>query len=329
MADAPVLARRRVWVIAVALGALVLSGVGVGASLVIRSPAQAAAERTAPPPDLLTAPVERRVLKDSVILRGTVRAGQSVDVSPSVAAGEGSGTPVVTKLLVVPRGTVADGKVLLEVSGRPVFALKGTLPVYRDLKPGATGDDVAQLQRALGELGHGSGGDPCGTFGSGTKEALRGFYAAIGYDPLPAHADGGAALKSAQDAVTSAERALEDAQDAQAAVSTTGATGATGAPNASATGKPGISRASRRAVERAREDLAAARTALTAALATDGPMLPAGEVVYLEGFPARVDSIPAHVGSKVSGAAVMTVSAGALVVRGSLQEYQKGPSSDR
>lgn len=318
MADGPALARRRGWVIAVVAGALALSGAGVGASLVIRSPAQAAAERAAPPPDLLTAPVERRVLKDSVILRGTVKAGQSVDVSPSVAAGEGTGTPVVTKLLVAPRATVTDGKVLLEVSGRPVFALRGTLPVYRDLKPGATGDDVAQLQRSLGELGHTAGDDPSGTFGSGTKAALTEFYASIGYDPLPAHADGGAALKSARDAVTAAERALQDAVDAQEEVD------AVQRPMATATEKPTTAKAAKRAVQRAREDLGSARTALDALLATDGPMLPAGEVVYLDGFPARVDSIPAHVGSKVSGSAVMTLSAGALVVRGSLQEYQKG-----
>lgn len=314
--------------IAVAVGALALSGSAAGASLVIKSPAQAAAERAAPAPDLLTAPVERRVLKDSVILRGTVRAGQSVDVSPSVTAGEGAATPVVTKLLVAPRATVTDGKVLLEVSGRPVFALRGALPVYRDLKPGAAGDDVAQLQRSLGELGHRSGDDPPGTFGPGTKAALTGFYASIGYDPLPAHADGGEALKTARDAVTAAERALQDAQDAQDEMaaanepflSPTGIP-STGGPPA---GKPATSKAAKRAVQRAREDLGSARTDLAAVLATDGPMLPAAEVVYLDGFPARVDSIPAHVGSKVSGAAVMTVSAGALVVRGTLQEYQKG-----
>lgn len=319
--------------IAVAVGALALSGTAAGASLVIKSPAQEAAERAAPAPDLLTAPVERRVLKDSVILRGTVRAGQSVDVSPSVTAGAGAATPVVTKLLVAPRATVTDGKVLLEVSGRPVFALRGALPVYRDLKPGATGDDVAQLQRSLGELGHRSGDDPPGTFGPGTKAALTAFYASIGYDPLPAHADGGEALKAARDAVTAAERALQDAQDAQDEMdaanepflSPTGnpSTGSPSAGNPPA-GKPATSKAAKRAVQRAREDLGSARTDLAAVLATDGPMLPAAEVVYLDGFPARVDSIPAHVGSKVSGAAVMTVSAGALVVQGTLQEYQKG-----
>ena len=139
--------------------------------------------------------------------------------------------------------------------------------------------------------------------------------------------------------MTAAERALQDAQDAQDEVDDVDEAGAVNepfvspsgkpgagnpAPGRPATGKPATTKAAKRAVQRAREDLAGARTDLGAVLATDGPMLPAAEVVYLDGFPARVDSIPAHVGSKVSGAAVMTVSAGALVVRGTLQEYQKG-----
>ena len=51
-------------------------------------------------------------------------------------------------------------------------------------------------------------------------------------------------------------------------------------------------------------------------------MLPASEVVYLAGFPARVDGVTA-VGSTVNGK-VMTVSAGRLAVNGYLQESQKG-----
>lgn len=119
---------------------------------------------------------------------------------------------------------------LLEVSGRPVFALPGRLPVYRDLKPGATGDDVKQLQKALADLGHGTGSDKAGTFGAGTKTALAAFYKSIGYDPLPALADRGEALKAAEDAVTSAERSLEDAR--AAAKGGTGSTGARGARGA-------------------------------------------------------------------------------------------------
>ncbi|MGW1885506.1 peptidoglycan-binding protein [Streptomyces sp. NPDC001970] len=317
------LSRRRRWVAAMTAGAALAAVAGVAASMVIKSPAQAAAEAGPPPADVLTAVVEHRVLHETVVLRGTVTAGQTVAISPTVSGVEGAGTPVVTKLVVGPRDEVAAGDALLEVSGRPVFVLEGGLPVYRDLKPGAEGDDVAQLQKALGKLGHGTGSDTSGRFGTGTKTALNAFYASIGYDPLPAQADGGAAVKAAQESVTGARRALEDARDALREGVTQGQ-GSSAAGSGGDGGKGGASGSDlRKVVDRAEEDLAKAQNSLAEAQAADGPMLPAGEVVFLKGFPARVDSVSAGVGSPVSGP-VMTVSAGALVVEGLLQQHQKG-----
>ncbi|MGD6746211.1 peptidoglycan-binding protein [Streptomyces sp. BH106] len=302
-AEAAGLGRRRRVVALVAGGALVLTGAGVAASLVVRSPAQVAAEAKAPHQGVLTAPVEKRVLKDSVVLRGTVAAGQSVDVTVSGAAGTaGTSRSVVTKAPKPVGSKVVAGQVIAEVSGRPVFALKGKVPVYRDLKSGATGDDVAQLQSALAQLGHASNPDARGTFGSGTRRALADFYTSIGYDPVSAQTDGATAVQDAQDAVTAAERTAQDAEDARDAHAT---------------------QETRRAADRADQDLQRARTRLSRAQAEAGPMLPASEVVYLSGFPARVDSVTAVLGSAVTGK-VMTLSAGRLVVDGYLQEAQKG-----
>ncbi|MEU0070664.1 peptidoglycan-binding protein [Streptomyces sp. NPDC006332] len=296
------LSQKRKWVAAVAVAAVLLTGAGIAASFVVKSPAQAAAEAEPPPQDVLTAPVENRVLKDSVIIRGTVVAGQSVDVAPSGASGEGTTGAVVTKA-PKPVGTeVKAGQVLAEISGRPVFALKGRVPVYRDLKPGSTGDDVAQLQSALAALGHGTGNDARGTFGAGTKAALTAFYASIGYNPVSAQAEGTATVQDAQDAVTAAERAWQDAEDAR---------------------RDASNEETQKAVDRAAQDLERARTRLTEAQVAAGPMLPASEVVYLSGFPARVDSVNAVLGSAPTGK-VMTVSAGKLAVNGYLQESQKG-----
>ncbi|WP_406218036.1 peptidoglycan-binding protein [Streptomyces canus] len=313
---------RRRWVAAVSVGSTLLAAAGFAASQVIKSPAQAAADTKPPAADVLTAPVERRVLKETVALRGTVAAGQSVTVAPVASGGEGAAEPVVTKLPVNAGDTIRAGQLLLEVSGRPVFVLKGELPVYRDLKPGAKGDDVAQLQNALRNLGHGTGNDPSGTFRAGTKSALQAFYAGLGYDPRPAVDDDGEAVKAAEQGVRSAERALEQAQSAaDAAAPSPSGTPADG-EDGTDTGGGGDSEA-RRAVEWAQEDLQTARQNLTDAQAAAGPMLPAGEVVFLPGFPARVDSVSGAVGARVT-AGVMTVSAGRLVVRGYLQERQKG-----
>ncbi|MEV2216379.1 peptidoglycan-binding protein [Streptomyces sp. NPDC050997] len=287
---------------AVAVAAVLLTGAGIAASFVVKSPAQAAAEAEPPPQDVLTAPVENRVLKDSVIIRGTVVAGQSVDVAPSGASGEGTTGAVVTKAPKAVGTEVKAGQVLAEISGRPVFALKGRVPVYRDLKPGSTGDDVTQLQSALAALGHGTGSDARGTFGAGTKSALTAFYASIGYNPVSAQAEGTATVQDAQDAVTAAERAWQDAEDARQDAS---------------------NEETQKAVDRAAQDLERARTRLTEAQVAAGPMLPASEVVYLSGFPARVDSVNAVLGSAPTGK-VMTVSAGKLAVDGYLQESQKG-----
>ncbi|WP_230396291.1 peptidoglycan-binding protein [Streptomyces blattellae] len=377
---------RRRWVAAVAAGSTLLAASGFAASQVIKSPAQAAADTKPPAADVLTAPVERRVLKETVVLRGTVAAGQSVTVTPVMGGGEDAAEPVVTKLPVDAGDTVRAGQLLLEVSGRPVFVLKGGLPVYRDLKPGAEGDDVAQLQNALQALGHSTGNDAPGTFGSGTKAALQAFYAGLGYDPRPAVDDDGEAVEAAEQGVRSAERALEQAQSAADAASAapsatttgeettadadpsvasgssdtsgnsggsgaSGASGGSGGSGASSTfvgssnsgdagdsgdssrsGGSGASGAdaggsgdaeAQRAVEWAREDLETARRALAEARAAAGPMLPAGEVVFLPGFPARVDQVSATVGARVT-TGVMTVSAGKLVVQGHLQERQKG-----
>ena len=41
------------------------------------------------------------------------------------------------------------GSVIVEVAGRPLFVFPGTVPAYRNLSPGETGTDVAQLQAGL------------------------------------------------------------------------------------------------------------------------------------------------------------------------------------
>ncbi|MFC9033611.1 peptidoglycan-binding protein [Streptomyces arboris] len=297
------LSRRKRAVAAVAGGAVVLAGAALWTSAFVKSPAQAAADAGPPARDVLTAPVERRVLTDTVVTRGTVSASQTADLAPVGAAVDGSTAPVVTKVMVRSGQTFPAGRVLVEVSGRPVFALPGALPVYRDLKPGSHGDDVRQLQKALASVGHSTGSDPSGTYGPGTKQAVAGLYAAIGYEPVPASgvAEGtdGDPVDAARDGVKQARRQLDGLLRTE----------------------PG-KKQDADAIRYAREDLAEARTRLGQAEARSGPMVPASEVVFLSGFPARVDSMTAKVGREV-GEKLATVSAGRLVVKGSLGAQEK------
>ncbi|QCD57933.1 hypothetical protein CEB94_26120 [Streptomyces hawaiiensis] len=176
------LAQRRKALGFLVLACLVCTGAGAGAALLIKSPAQVAADTAPPPPDILTAEVEDRVISQALITRGKVTASQRTDISSGPRAGEDAGRSVVTKVRSAPGRKLAAGQVLLEVSGRPLFVLEGAVPAYRDLVPGKRGEDVAQLQAALRGSGHPTGNDLSGVFGRGTERALTSLYRSIGYE---------------------------------------------------------------------------------------------------------------------------------------------------
>ena len=215
------------WVSALAVLVLIATAWFVGAR--IQSPSQAAARATPPQPSLLTAPVELRVLSTTVIERGDVAAVTSVVVGlPSSVTID----PVVTGVFVRPGDEVAEGERVVEVSGRPVLVFAGAVPAYREMKPGASGVDVLQLQSSLARLGCAAETD--GVFGPATKLCVASLYSDLGYEPSPSSpteavdmAAARAATVDTQAAVDAAEVALASAGegavesmvlDAQAAV---------------------------------------------------------------------------------------------------------------
>jgi peptidoglycan hydrolase-like protein with peptidoglycan-binding domain len=149
----------------------------------IRSPAEAAA-RTAPPdPTPILVPVEEKVLVSKIVTRGTAhyRSPRTVSVATSFLK---SMPRIVTT--APERGvTVREAGVLMTISGRPVFLLRGLQPSYRDLGPGMSGPDVAQLERALQRAGH----DP-GTvdrrYDAATGMAVASLYRSRGFAPFVA-----------------------------------------------------------------------------------------------------------------------------------------------
>jgi HlyD family secretion protein len=262
-----------------------ITATGLVASRWVRSPQQALADQQAPAFTTLTAAVEQRVVRDTVVLRGQVGAGASFEVTPVV---RDAGRAVVTAVRVTPGQEFGAGAVVVEVAGRPLVALPGAMPAYRDLRPGAEGRDVTQLQAALAAVGF-DPGEADGVLGAGTKRALRDFYDSIGH-PVPVAGDG-SEVAGARQQVRTAERALADVLAASAGPS--------------------------KQVTYAREDLDAAREHLAAAERSSGPMLPLSEVVFLPSFPARVVASKAVVGAEVA-APLVTVAAGALLVRAGL-----------
>ena len=149
----------------------------------IQSPAEAAA-RTAPPtPSPILVPVEERVLTSDVVTRGTARFGlpQSISLAPSTLKTE----PGIITTLPARGDQIQEGDVLLTISGRPVFVLQGDIPVYRDLFPGLSGEDVRQLEAALQRLTF-DPGPVDGVFDNATALAVAQLYGAAGYIPFTA-----------------------------------------------------------------------------------------------------------------------------------------------
>lgn len=170
--------RRRVWVLAAVLMVVALLGFGIGT--LIKSPAQQARESAPPSVSFLTVPAEMRTVSDSLVFRGTVDAAGLVSVVPKdLPSGVTRG--VITAVPLNAGDRVQAGAVVLGVSGRPIIALQGALPAYRDLREGSQGPDVSQLQAALSKLNLSVEPDRAGMFGAGTSKALNGLYAKVGY----------------------------------------------------------------------------------------------------------------------------------------------------
>lgn len=197
--------------LALILGVVVAAaGGGWLAGRSITSPAEAAARAEPPEASLITVGVEQTTLSADVIVRGDIVFDDPVSVSLSGATGESGAAAVVTK--VPERGSdMAEGDVMVEVVGRPVFLMEGLIPVYRDLRPGAEGIDVQQLEEALARLGYMSE-SPDDTWGPATGAAIQAMYEAAGYRANAADETELASLDAARSRVRSASQSVNDSQ---------------------------------------------------------------------------------------------------------------------
>jgi len=186
--------RRRRVIVLVITALAVLAAVGeLLLTSQIKSPAEQAAQTRPPAATQLTVTVQRTMLTRTVLAQGAV--GAPKEFTPSQVGGGGSGgggsgggpgggqdvQQIVTHVFCRKGSLASQGSVLLEVAGQPFFVLQGTEPAYRDLAPGETGEDVAQLQQDLISLGYGTGSDTLGSYGPGTAAAVSAYYQAHGY----------------------------------------------------------------------------------------------------------------------------------------------------
>lgn len=267
------------------------------AAQTMRTPAQVAAEAEAPEPGPITAPVERRTLTNEVITRGTVVYDEPVAIELT-AQPDRDRQAVVTRV-PEPGDTVEEGDVAVEVAGRPILVLQGELPAYRDLRPGASGDDVAQLQAGLERLGYDIG-QVDGVFGPATEAGVEAWYADVGFEPQ--EPVGQEALERAEDERDGAANQLEQARQQL---------------RQARQGPGGDVSAAQRAVAHARDELREATAELREARAESGTWVPVGEIEFVDELPRRVDTVEVELGDEASGELV-TLTEGEAVVEADL-----------
>ena len=265
--------------LAAGLAAVLLSSlVSWVAASRIRSPAEVAA-RTAPPkPSAISVPVEKKMLSTEVVARGTVRYGapQSV-LLPASSIRRGS--PILTSAPEKGKD-LTEGSAAFTVSGRPAIVLQGAVPGHRDITPGTVGEDVRQLQQALGRLGFNPGRSD-GVYDNRTELAVAAFYMKRGWTPIGPSEEQLSTMRSAEadwftaatdlivaeEALAAARNDQENAKQRAAAAARAANQAATPPPtqgNASSSDQQASSRAeqervnARLRVQKAKRDLAKA-----------------------------------------------------------------------
>lgn len=270
---------------AVAIVSLLL---GILVMQFIVSPAELAARTAAPEAGPVTAPVEERVIENTVVTRGEVTYAGAVEAQIEVAGMEER--PVVTGRVPETGDELKAGDVALEVAGRPVIVLPGALPAYRDLRVGLRGPDVTELKKALAGFDLWAGDPGTDVYDADTAIAVGALYDRVGY----AAQTGG---DEAQEALRTAERGVRDAEVALGGLGNRGGAEATAANDA----------------------LFDAQEALAKAQSDVLPSLPASEVLVLSELPRRVDDVSVARGDVLQGSA-MQVSGATLAITGTVSK---------
>lgn len=283
--------------------AVVMGAAGWIIGVQVQSPADVAAGHTAPRASLVTVPVEMRALTATVVAQGTVSYGAPREITLSgVVAAESDGDEASSQLVTkapTAGSTLREGDVLLEVSGRPVFVATGSVPMYRTLRRGSTGDDVRQVRRAMRRLMPSRNLASTGPFNDSLIGAVEAWYRQKGYVATGPSSAARTQLRQLEQAVTDAGAANTAGGDAQPAE--TGRSETRAAP-----GNAGGAKA-----------LADARADLSAFRKTYGVSVASGEILFLPKLPTRLDTVTIKAGATASGV-IGTVADPVLVINGDI-----------
>lgn len=119
------------------------------------------------------------------VVEATVGRNLPVDVRavwPRTPLGTSGASGTITSVVVADGDEIASGDTVLTIDLRPVVVASGEVPAFRDLAAGATGRDVAQLQKLLVAAGHlRDGAFVEGKFRGSTTTAVRAWQKSTGY----------------------------------------------------------------------------------------------------------------------------------------------------
>jgi len=284
----------------------------------ITSPDEAKRKAAPPKASLVTVPVERRALSANLVLRGGLSFDEATTISvPSAGsdAAGGASARVVTKDPPAVGTDIVEGQTVTEISGRPLLVLQGSLPVFRNLRPGIEGEDVQQLEVALQRLGLGPG-PVDGTFDAATQSALDQMYRDAGYEPREPNKAQADKIDDARKQVAEAQRAVRAAQKSAREATTPKASAQLQQENELAAARRSLDKARAAAVKArdnapvviadAQKDLdaaAAVRTAAVAQLAAaraPGAVNPDSGDSFTPGELAALDASAAAAGTDVT-----------------------------
>ncbi|RRD51762.1 peptidoglycan-binding protein [Buchananella hordeovulneris] len=139
-----------------------------------QSPDQRQAAAAPPTAGPIVVEVTRGDLTEQTTMKATAsRAGERSVPLPLPGA-----VSVLTHPGVAADTELLSGNVIAWINDRPVFALRGPFPLFRDIGEGDSGDDVRLLQQALADLGYDI--TPDGHFGTYTASLVRDLYETAG-----------------------------------------------------------------------------------------------------------------------------------------------------
>jgi len=199
---------RALWIVAAAAAVSLVAGLLVGRFVL--SPADAASMSDPPEAGLITVPVEYGVLSNDVTIRGEVGYADAVEVTIDTASL--AGPAVVTGNVPEVGATLNALSIALEVAGRPVIVLPGSLPAYRTLAFGMSGPDVVQFKEAMRAVGIDAGDPASDVFDATAASAVSALYAQVGYPAPTAETGSDELVRAAEEGVRAAQQSLQAAR---------------------------------------------------------------------------------------------------------------------